>query len=107
MRNVIEALRNPRRPLVLGAVLTVALVVQSAVLLAQQGQIDDLQTQPVDSQGHLLTGPPGPSGPPGPRGPAGPIGPAGHDGKDGKDGKDGQDGHDGKDGKDGKDAIGS
>ncbi|MFD8717666.1 hypothetical protein ACFV2H_06470 [Streptomyces sp. NPDC059629] len=102
---MIEALRSPRRPLVLGSVLTVALVVQSALLIAQQVQIDDLQMQPVDIQESLEPGPPGPSGPPGPTGPPGPIGPPGKDGKDGKDGKEGANGKDGTNGKDGKDAV--
>ncbi|MER6071422.1 hypothetical protein ABT187_21760 [Streptomyces sp. NPDC001817] len=102
MRSVIEALRNPRRPLVLGAVLTVALVVQSAVLIAQQMRIDDLQAQPVGLQERLQAAA---SGPPGPPGPPGPIGPPGKDGKDGQDGKDGTEGRSGKDGKDGKDAV--
>lgn len=105
MRSVIEALRSPRRPLVLGSVLTVALVAQSALIIAQQLQIDDLQLQPVNVQESLEPGPPGPSGPPGPTGPAGPIGPPGKDGTDGQDGQDGSNGRDGKDGKDGKDAV--
>lgn len=105
MKSVIEALRSPRRPLVLGAVLTVALVAQSAALIAQQMQIDNLQTQPIDLQERLQPGPPGPSGPSGPPGPPGPIGPPGKDGTNGKEGKDGKDGHDGKDGTDGKDAV--
>ncbi|MER6977362.1 hypothetical protein [Streptomyces carpinensis] len=96
---MIEVLRGPRRPLVLGAVLTIALVAQSAALIAQQMQIDSLRTQPIDLQGHLEPGPPGPSGP------EGPVGPPGKDGKDGQDGQDGKDGHDGKDGQDGKDAV--
>ncbi|MFE7323518.1 hypothetical protein ACFU8W_00780 [Streptomyces sp. NPDC057565] len=102
---MIEALRSPRRPLVLGSVLTVALVVQSALLIAQQMQIDDLQMQPVDVQESLEPGPAGPSGPPGPTGPAGPIGPPGKDGANGKDGTNGKDGKDGANGKDGKDAV--
>ncbi|MGW7523324.1 hypothetical protein [Streptomyces sp. NPDC054783] len=99
---MLEALRSPRRPLVLGAVLTVALVVQSAVLIAQQMWIDDLQTQPVGLQERLQTTP---SGPPGPPGPAGPIGPPGKDGTDGQDGQNGTEGRSGKDGTDGKDAV--
>ncbi|MEV6111222.1 hypothetical protein AB0L59_01580 [Streptomyces sp. NPDC052109] len=99
---MIDALRSPRRPHVLAAVLTVALVAQSAVLISQQMQIDDLQVQPIDLQQKVEPGPSGPSGPAGPRGPAGPIGPQG---KDGQDGQDGQNGRDGKDGKDGKDAV--
>ncbi|MFJ6907714.1 hypothetical protein ACWERF_09575 [Streptomyces griseoluteus] len=108
MRSVIQALRSPRRPFVLGAALTVALVVQSAVIVEQHLQIQGLQTQSVDFQEGLEPGPPGPSGPAGPTGPAGPIGPPGKDGKDGKDGTDGKDGppgKDGKDGRDGKDAV--
>lgn len=105
MRSVIEALRSPRRPLVLGSVLTVTLVAQSALIITQQLQIDDLQLQPVNVQESLEPGPPGPSGPPGPTGPAGPIGPPGKDGTDGQDGQDGSNGRDGKDGKDGKDAV--
>lgn len=105
MRSVIEVLRSPRRPLVLGAVLTVALAAQSALLVAQQVQIDDLRMQPVDLQASVKPGPSGPSGPPGPSGPVGPIGPAGKDGTDGKDGKEGTNGKDGTAGKDGKDAV--
>ncbi|MDQ0994244.1 hypothetical protein [Streptomyces sp. V3I7] len=105
MRNVMGALRSPRRPFVLGAALTVALVAQSAVLVEQHMQIQSLQTQPVDFDEHLKAGPPGPSGPPGPVGPAGPIGPPGKDGADGTDGKDGTNGKDGKDGTNGKDAV--
>ncbi|MFI9777375.1 hypothetical protein ACIHCV_22105 [Streptomyces sp. NPDC051956] len=102
---MIEALRSPRRPLVLGAVLTVALAAQSALLVAQQMQIDDLRMEPVDLQASVKPGPSGPSGPPGPTGPVGPIGPAGKDGTDGKDGKEGTNGKDGTSGKDGKDAV--
>ncbi|MER5957223.1 hypothetical protein ACFC18_47815 [Streptomyces sp. NPDC056121] len=105
MRSVIEALRSPRRPLVLGAVVTVALAAQSALLVAQQLQIDDLRMQPVDVQANVEPGPSGPSGPPGPTGPGGPIGPPGKDGTNGKDGKDGTNGKDGTSGKDGKDAV--
>lgn len=105
MRSVNEALRSPRRPFVLGAVLTVALVAQSAALVAQQMQIDGLQTQPIDLQEHLEPGPPGPSGPSGPPGADGAIGPPGKDGTDGQDGRDGRDGRDGKDGQNGKDAV--
>ncbi|MGJ5754513.1 hypothetical protein [Streptomyces puniciscabiei] len=97
---MIEALRNPRRHHVLGAVLTLALVAQSAVLVAQESQIDSLRTQPV---GETLA--PGPRGPSGPPGPPGPVGPAGKDGHDGKDGQDGQNGTNGSPGKDGKDAV--
>ncbi|MET7516924.1 hypothetical protein ABZS88_26230 [Streptomyces sp. NPDC005480] len=102
---MIEVLRGPRRPLVLGAVLTVALAAQSALLVAQQMQIDDLRMQPVDVKANVEPGPSGPSGPPGPPGPGGPIGPPGVDGTNGKDGKDGTDGTDGSSGKDGKDAV--
>ncbi|MFF1593004.1 hypothetical protein ACFVY0_33525 [Streptomyces sp. NPDC058286] len=102
---MIEALRSPRRPLVLGAVVTVALAAQSALLVAQQVQIDDLRMQPVDVQANVEPGPSGPSGPPGPTGPGGPIGPAGKDGTNGKDGKDGTNGKEGTNGKDGKDAV--
>ncbi|MEK0097523.1 hypothetical protein ACFC4G_37015 [Streptomyces sp. NPDC056002] len=102
---MIEVLRSPRRPLVLGTVLTVALAAQSALIVAQQMQIDDLQMQPVDVQANVEPGPSGPSGPAGPVGPAGPIGPAGKDGTNGKDGKDGTNGKDGKDGANGKDAV--
>ncbi|MFF1684915.1 MULTISPECIES: hypothetical protein [unclassified Streptomyces] len=98
-------LRSPRRPLVLGTVLTVALAAQSALIVAQQVQIDDLRMQPVDVQASVEPGPSGPSGPPGPSGPGGPIGPAGKDGTDGKDGRDGTNGRDGTSGKDGKDAV--
>ncbi|MEU9476249.1 hypothetical protein [Streptomyces sp. NPDC048191] len=103
---MIEALRSPRRHHVIGAVLTVALVAQSAAIITQAMQIDRLQTQPIDLQDQrLVPGPSGPSGPPGPPGPPGPIGPQGKDGKDGTDGQDGQNGPPGKDGKDGKDAV--
>lgn len=105
VRSVIEVLRSPRRPLVLGTVLTVALAAQSALIVAQQMQIDDLQMQPVDVQANVKPGPSGPSGPPGPSGPGGPIGPAGKDGTDGKDGKEGTNGQDGTAGKDGQDAV--
>ncbi|MGW6362562.1 hypothetical protein ACWFR5_47255 [Streptomyces sp. NPDC055092] len=98
-------LRSPRRPLVLGAVLTVALAAQSALIVAQQMQIDDLRMQPVDVQASVEPGPSGPSGPPGPPGPGGPIGPPGKNGTDGKDGKDGTNGKEGTSGKDGKDAV--
>ncbi|MFG2813296.1 hypothetical protein [Streptomyces sp. NPDC048410] len=100
-----QTLRSPRRPFVLGAVLTIALVVQSAVIVEQHLQIQGLQTQTVDFQKDMEPGPPGPSGPPGPTGPAGPIGPAGKDGTDGADGAAGPPGKDGKDGTDGKDAV--
>lgn len=100
-----EVLRNPRRPFVLGAVLTVALVAQSAALVAQQMQIDTLRTQPVGLQERLEPGPRGPSGPSGPPGPGGPIGPPGKDGTNGKDGRDGKDGNDGKDGQNGQNAV--
>jgi hypothetical protein len=90
---------------VLGAVLTVALAAQSALIVAQQMQIDDLRMQPVDVQASVEPGPSGPSGPPGPPGPGGPIGPPGKDGTDGKDGKDGTNGKEGASGKDGKDAV--
>ncbi|MEU6814384.1 hypothetical protein [Streptomyces sp. NPDC046860] len=99
-----QALR-PRRPFVLGAALTIALVVQSAVIVEQHLQIQGLQTQSVDFQESLEPGPAGPSGPPGPSGPAGPIGPAGKDGTDGADGAPGAPGKDGKDGTNGKDAV--
>ncbi|MFE9093037.1 hypothetical protein [Streptomyces sp. NPDC007264] len=102
---MMKALRGPRRPLVLGGVLTVALVAQSAALVSQQMQIDSLQTQPVDLRERLQPGPPGPSGPSGPPGPAGPVGPPGDDGVDGTDGKDGQDGQDGQNGQNGQDAV--
>lgn len=105
MRSVTQVLRGPRRPFVLGAALTIALVVQSAVIVEQHLQIQGLQTQSVDFQESLEPGPPGPSGPPGPTGPAGPIGPVGQDGADGADGADGPPGKDGKDGKDGQDAV--
>ncbi|MGX1543096.1 hypothetical protein [Streptomyces adustus] len=85
--------------------LTIALVAQSALIVAQQMQIDDLRMQPIDVQESIAPGPSGPSGPPGPTGPAGAIGPPGKDGKDGRDGKDGANGKDGKDGTNGKDAV--
>lgn len=61
---VTEMLRKPRRPLVLGAALIVALIVESAAIVAQQEQIDDLRTQHIDLQGHLVE--PSTSGPSGP-----------------------------------------
>ncbi|MFE7466055.1 hypothetical protein ACFU6R_18390 [Streptomyces sp. NPDC057499] len=102
---MMEAVRSPRRPLVLGSVLTVALVGQSVLLIAQQMQIDDLRMQPVNVQASIESGPAGPSGPPGPTGPVGPIGPPGKDGADGTDGTNGKDGTNGVNGKDGKDAV--
>lgn len=97
-------LRKPWRPLVLGAALIVALIAESAAIVAQQEQIDDLRTQHIDFQGHLVEpSASGPSGPPGPQGPPGPPGKDGKDGQDGQDGRDGRDGRDGPPGKDGKD----
>ncbi|MGW7381514.1 hypothetical protein [Streptomyces sp. NPDC054794] len=101
VRSVKQILRKPRRPLVLRAALITALVAQSAALVAQDSEIDDLRVQHIDLQGHQIEV--GPSGPPGPPGPSGPVGPAGKDGKDGKDGQDGTNGNDGRQGKDGKD----
>ncbi|WP_392671303.1 hypothetical protein [Streptomyces sp. LN785] len=102
-------LRKPWRPLVLGAALIVALIVESAAIVAQQEQIDDLRTQHIDLQGNLVepsaSGPPGPAGPSGPPGPPGKDGTDGQDGKDGRDGREGRDGPPGKDGKDGQDAA--
>lgn len=99
-------LRKPRRPLVLGAALIVALLVESAAIVAQQEQIDDLQTQHIGLQGNLVEpSASGPSGPPGPEGPAGPPGKDGQDGQDGQNGRDGRDGRDGPPGKDGKDGT--
>lgn len=57
-------LRKPWRPLVLGAALIVALIAESAAIVAQQEQIDELQTQHIDLQGHLVE--PSASGPSGP-----------------------------------------
>lgn len=57
-------LRKPWRPLVLGAALIVALIAESAAIVAQQEQIDDLRTQHIDFQGHLVE--PSASGPSGP-----------------------------------------
>lgn len=105
VRSVINLPGSPRRHLALGAVLAVALVAQSIALIAQQIQIEGLQTQPIGFKEHLEPGPSGPSGPSGPPGPDGEIGPPGKDGADGQDGQDGQDGHEGKDGTDGQDAM--
>ncbi|MFF0285395.1 hypothetical protein [Streptomyces sp. NPDC005262] len=96
-------LRKPWRPHVLGAALIVVLVAESAVIVAQQGQIDDLQVQHIDLQEHLVE--PSASGPSGPPGPSGPAGPPGKDGKDGQDGRDGRDGREGRDGSPGKDGT--
>lgn len=100
---VTEMLRKPRRPLVLGAALIVALIVESAAIVAQQEQIDDLRTQHIDLQGHLVE--PSTSGPSGPLVRLAPwsVWPPGPPGKDGKDGQDGQDGQNGRDGRDGRD----
>lgn len=103
MRSVKEALRNPRRRLVLGAALTVALVAQASVLVAHQQQLDELQVQRVNVQEDgMEQGPPGPPGPSGPAGPPGAIGPTGLPGRDGDDGDDGDDGHRGRRGHNGR-----
>ncbi|MER5548790.1 hypothetical protein ACWDBD_05030 [Streptomyces sp. NPDC001118] len=94
--------RSPRRPLVLGAVLTVALVAQSVALVAHQQQIDRLQARRVSLQGQeVLPGPPGPSGPSGAAGPTGPRGRPGHHGEDGHHGRRGHNGRRGHDGRNG------
>jgi hypothetical protein len=81
-----EIPRRPWRHLLIRGSLIAALVVQSAALISQQMQIDDLQVHHIgDLAGGNVS--PGPSGPPGP---PGPPGPQGREGKDGKDGKDGQ-----------------
>jgi len=75
-----ESPRRPRRHLIAGGILAAVLAAQTAALVVQQAQIDDLKTR------RSTPGPAGPSGPPGPaglRGLRGPIGPAGKDGKDG------------------------
>lgn len=103
--SVKEALRRPRRDLVLGASLIVALVAQTTAIVAHQMQIDDLRGQHIDLQGHYVDsvspGPPGPSGPPGPTGPTGLPGKDGKPGRDGRRGHEGDRGHTGRRGKDG------
>ncbi|MFF2149319.1 hypothetical protein [Kitasatospora sp. NPDC058190] len=102
MSTVNEIPRRPWRHLLLRGSLIAALVVQSAALISQQMQIDDLQVHHIgDLAGGNVT--PAPSGPPGPPGPPGPQGREGKDGKDGKDGSEGREGREGRDGKDGKD----
>ena len=97
-------LRKPWRPLVLGAALIVALIAESAAIVAQQEQIDDLRTQHIDFQGHLVEpSASGPSGPPGPRGPSGPPGRDGERGRNGENGHIGRHGHEGRKGRDGRD----
>lgn len=104
MRGVNEALPSPRRRPVLGAVLSVVVVAQSAVLVAHQQQIDELRARRIDLQANGIEhGPPGPPGPSGPSGPPGPAGPTGRAGRDGRDGHHGRRGHDGRRGKDGED----
>jgi collagen triple helix repeat protein len=91
---------------VLGASLIVALVAQSAALVAHQMQIDDLRAQHIDLQAHLVESvSPGPSGPSGPPGPTGPTGPPGKDGKRGRDGRRGHKGERGHRGRRGKDGM--
>ncbi|MFD8419817.1 hypothetical protein [Streptomyces sp. NPDC059466] len=103
MRSVNEAWHSPRRRLVLGAVLTVAVVAQSAVLVAHQQEIDELRARRIELQGDgIEQGPPGPPGPSGPSGPAGPTGPTGKPGRYGKDGHHGRRGHNGRRGENGK-----
>lgn len=103
MRSLNGAFGSPRRRLVLGAVLTVTVVAQSAVLVAHQQQIDELRARRIDLQGNGVEhGPPGPPGPSGPSGPDGPTGPTGRAGRDGKDGHHGRRGHNGRRGKNGK-----
>ncbi|MDQ0994245.1 hypothetical protein [Streptomyces sp. V3I7] len=104
MRSVKEAWRSPRRRHVLGAVLTIALVAETAVLVAHQQELDDMQMQRVSLQdGGVGQGPPGPPGPSGPSGKPGPTGPTGVPGEDGDDGDDGRRGHNGRRGRDGRD----
>lgn len=103
MRSVNEAWRGPRRRLVLSAVLTVAVVAQTAVLVVHQQQIDELRGRRIDLQGNgTLRGPSGSPGPSGPSGPAGPTGPTGRPGRNGEDGDRGRWGHIGRRGKDGR-----
>lgn len=73
--------RRPRRRTVLLAGLVIVLAAQTGVLVAQQLQIGDLQSQRQT---------PGPAGPEGPAGPAGLTGPRGIPGTEGKDGADGK-----------------
>ncbi|MFE7787847.1 hypothetical protein [Streptomyces sp. NPDC057460] len=104
MSSVNETPRRPLRPLVLGAVLIFVLVAQSVALVAHQLQIDDLQTQHIDLQAHLVEpSSSGPSGPPGPPGPSGPPGKDGKPGRNGEDGHIGRHGHQGREGRDGQD----
>ncbi|MDH6124718.1 hypothetical protein P3T39_001663 [Kitasatospora sp. GP82] len=109
MSSVNETPRRPRRRLVLLGSLIAALVVQSAALVSQQMQIDDLQARHIgDLQAeHIAPGPSGPPGPPGPPGLQGRDGKDGQNGQDGQNGRDGRDGGDGRDGKDGKDGQGA
>ncbi|MER6573278.1 hypothetical protein ABT288_45845 [Streptomyces sp. NPDC001093] len=103
MNSVNEALRGPRRRLVLGAVLTVLLVAQSAALVGHQQRLDELQSRGIDLQGtgikSGLVGPSGPSGPPGPTGPTGRPGRRGHDGRPGRRGRPGLRGRNGNPGR--------
>lgn len=103
MSSVNETPRKSRRQHALGAALIAVLavlVVQSAVLVAHQWKIDDLQSQ---QKVPAPSGPPGPAGPPGPEGPAGAPGKDGTDGADGTNGKDGTNGREGRDGTNGRD----
>lgn len=103
MRSVNEVLRSPRRRLVLGAVLAVALVAQSAALIAHQQQLDELHARRIELQGGgTVQGPPGPPGPSGPSGPAGPTGPTGKPGRHGHHGRRGHPGRRGKNGRNGR-----
>lgn len=102
MSSVVEALRSPRRRLVLGAVLTVVFVAQSALLVVHQQQLDEIQGNRIDLQGNgVLYGPSGSPGPSGPSGRPGPTGPRGVTGRHGKDGHRGRRGHNGRRGRNG------
>lgn len=106
MNSVNEALRGPRRRLVLGAVLTVLLIAQSAAIVGHQQRLDELQARRIDLQGngirHDPLGSPGPSGPSGPPGPTGPTGRPGHHGRPGHPGRRGRPGLRGRNGRPGQ-----
>lgn len=103
MRIVNEAWRGPQRRLLLGALLTIAIVAQSAAIVAHQQQLDAIQSRRIDLQGGGVTqGPSGPPGPSGPSGAAGPTGPPGRTGLHGKDGHPGRWGHNGRRGHNGR-----
>ncbi|MEU6771774.1 hypothetical protein [Streptomyces sp. NPDC046759] len=103
MSSVKDALRNPQRRHVLGAVLTIAFIAQSAALVVHQNQIDALQARRIVLQANgTERGPSGPPGPPGPSGTPGPTGPRGPVGRTGRHGHRGRHGHPGRRGKNGE-----